>query len=316
MVLPSSISGFQLINSTLSLGGTAGGSFSFNPSGTECFRMRNVTLNFSAANQTIGTGTGAFSGTWVGGSVTGTAPTSLFTTGSNRNLNGQIRDVDLSLVTGTLITMGTGQNGSSFELVNCKLGAGATLTSSTTVAANLGKPAIRIVNCDSGATNYRYRMCTGGAVVDQETAIIRSGGANDGVTPISWKMASASNQTVGLPAFFDDIFQWNTLVGSAKTASVFLTTNTSLTNANCWVELEYLGTSGSTLGTMVSTYAGLLVAGTALTTDTSTWGGTAQTNKYRIDIGFTPQVVGLVRARVWVAAASATIYLDPELVVA
>jgi len=306
--------GFHYANCTFSLGGTTTGAFSTN-SNFGNMRFKNCTFNFSSATQNFGSGATGFYGLWEGGSVTGTAPTTLFVAGVNRNMLARIRDVDLSIVSGTLISLNTGTNGNYIEFTNCKLNAAVTISSSTTVPAPFKDPQVRLINCDGGSTNYTYHMRISGMVVDQDTTTVRSGGASDETTAISWKAVSASNQSFLIQAFYDDIFVWNTLTGSARTVSVYLTTNSSLTNANCWMEVEYLGTSGSTLGSIVSTYPGILATATALTTDASTWSGTALTNKYVISTSITPQMVGLIRAKVFVTIPSATIYLDPKLVV-
>jgi hypothetical protein len=310
----SQTAGNQFDTCTFSLTGTTG-SFNIGASGSSSsHRLINCTLNCANAANYIGGGSYGNAFTMIGGSLTGTAPTIFLQSSANRPALVEFHGVDLSLCTGTLFSA-TFANFLEAQFVNCKLGSGVTLTNAADGYPVLHRPAVRFVNCDSGATNYRYRIYASGAVVDQETSIVRSGGASDGTTSISWKAVTQSLQAWYKPAPLDDIFTWNTLIGSARTASIYLTTSTALTNATCWVDLEYLGSSTSPLSTTTTTKAAVLATGTALTTDASTWGGTAQTFKYRIDISFTPQMVGLVRAKVFLAAPSATIYIDPKLVI-
>jgi hypothetical protein len=89
----------------------------------------------------------------------------------------------------------------------------------------------------------------------------------------------------------------------------------ALTNANVWLEVEYLGASGSPLGTVAtSRNANILAAGTALTTDTSTWTG-GLTNISKIALSFTAAQKGVVKARLFVAGVTTAIYVDPLLTV-
>jgi hypothetical protein len=169
-------------------------------------------------------------------------------------------------------------------------------------------------NCDSATTNYRYYVYAWGGSIQTETTIVRTGGASDGTTPISWKIVTDTNADLYAPLLLDPIQQWNDTSGSSKTATIYLTSNTALDNSKIWVELEYANSSGAPLGAVTSSKVARLGTATALTTDSSTWGGST-TYKYKIAITFTPQAKGLVTARVQVGVTSTTIYVDPLMTI-
>ncbi len=71
-----------------------------------------------------------------------------------------------------------------------------------------------------------------------------------------------------------------------------------------------------TIGTQITTMASSRMAWfgtpTALSSDSSTWGGSVS-NKYKVQISFTPQMKGAFKARLFLAKASTTVYVDPLL---
>ena len=109
---------------------------------------------------------------------------------------------------------------------------------------------------------------------------------------------------------------WNDAIGSSKTVTVYtVTDNVTLTDAEAWVEVEYLGTSGFPLGNFSDDRVADLVFGTPAnqTSDSSTWTttGLATPVKQALAVSFTPQEKGWFRVRVMVAKASLTVYYDP-----
>ena len=302
----------QLVNCTLGLGGTTGGILAGNTSiFSPPVRLTNCNLNFTAANQSIATY--GFQVEWNGGAITGTAPTTLFSPSTSRGFNGHIKNVDLSLVTGTLFAVTNFQLG-RLEFWNCKLGSGVTMPGATNLGINW--PAIAFYNCDSGATNYRYFLSVYPGTVQHSTTYARTGGASDGTTALSWQITSNGNCSPVNTLTTDDIVEWNSLTSGTHTATVYLYSNAVLTNANCWLELDYPSSASSPLGASVTSFAGQLVTGTGLTVDSSTWSGSALTYKYAISVSFNPAAAGPLRARLYLGVASSTVYLDPLVTVA
>lgn len=270
----------------------------------------NCKFRFSSTSQFINFGVvGGSRFDIIGGSVadTGSAPTTAFNGGTYV----VVRECDLSTITGNLYLNTSG--GTVFQIVNCKLANGVTATSST--LGGLGWGSFAIQNSDSAATNYRYYFATYAGVAQSETTVIRTGGATNRTTPLSWNVATTANAKFLYPFQSEQLTAWNTLT-VAVTLTAYLTTNTTLTNGDAWLEVEYLGSSATPVGTMQSTRPAPLAATTALTTDSaSVWGGSI-TNKYTIATTFTPQMAGPIKVRLFQAKASVTVYWDLYLQIA
>jgi hypothetical protein len=284
----------------IAIGGGTGGDNEF----------RNCTFTFGNTGDQMSFGLGR--GRFFGGSVaaSGTVPTTLFTNGSGGTY--RLRGVDLSAITGTLASLGS--TPMDVYLENCRLGSGVTKApSGTNSPINLR---LHLDNCDSGATNYTDYLNTAAGLVQTETSIVRTGGASNGTTAQSWLLTSGANASFYQPLVTDEIAQWQDTTGSSKTATVEFTTDTPLTNADCWLEIEYPASASYPSGQVVTTRAALLASPASLTTSSATWGGTAKTFKYKLSASFTPQAKGPIKARIYLAKPSTTIYVDPLITVA
>lgn len=269
-------------------------------------------LTFGSTAQSFSLNTGFGSFTMIGGSIaaTGSVPVTLIKGQTGRSSFCLLRDVDLSAITGTIFLLSNSSQFGYFELQNCKLGSGVTIASGA--GAGPGSLYVKSHNSDSAATNYRYFYSAYGGVIQQETTIVRTGGATDGTTPLSWNITTSANAQFTQPFVSEEIAQWNDNSGSAKNATCYLTSNTSLTNALIWMEIEYPSSSGSPLGSTVNTRVVPLGTPAALTSDSSTWGGSI-TNKYKMAVSFTPQMKGPVKMRIYCADPSITAYIDPYI---
>lgn len=294
---------FNRVSTTASnilIGGGSGGDNEF----------RNCTFVFAASGDQMSFGLGRVR--MFGGSIaaTGTAPTTLFTNGGAGTF--RLRGVNLSGVTGNLVSVGS--TPADLFLENCRLGSGVTKVPTGTNTPQALR--LHVHNSNSGAVNYDYYHQTALGLAQAETSVVRTGGASDGTTPLSWLLTSSANASLYQPFVSDEIVSWNDATGSSKTATVELTTDASLTNAECWLEIEYPSSASYPLGLTVTTRAALLATPSTLTTSSATWGGTAKTNKYKLSASFTPQMKGPVKARVYLAKASTTVYVDPVVTVA
>ena len=56
-------------------------------------------------------------------------------------------------------------------------------------------------SCDDGTSNRVYRFYEGSytGTVQQETTVVRSGGASDGTTSISFNATTSANSKFGMP---------------------------------------------------------------------------------------------------------------------
>ncbi|AWM37023.1 hypothetical protein GobsT_50750 [Gemmata obscuriglobus] len=276
-------------------------------SGDNEFRDCAFTFGNAGDQLSLNVGRGRFSGGSI--AATGTVPTTLLVNGGSGTY--RFRGVDLSGVTGTLAALGT--TPTDVYLESCRLGSGVTKQpSGSNSPINLR---LYLHNCDSSATNTSEYENAAAGIVQTETSVVRTGGASNGTTPMSWLVTSGANTSYYQPLVTSELVQWQDTTGNSKTATVELTTDTALTNADCWLEIEYAGNSGHPLASVVTTRAAPLATPAALTTSSAMWGGTAKTYKYKLSAAFTPQMKGPVKARVSVARASTTLYVDPLIVI-
>lgn len=275
--------------------------------GSDNINLSNCTLTFGSTGQAVNSGLNV-GFTMAGGSIaaTGSVPVTLFNITSSRAPYIILRDVDLSAISGNIY--GGTNLGGYVDVQNCKLNAAATPVSAIG-GANAGS--FRLHNSDSTSTNYRYLFQNGLGTVQSETSMVRSGGATDGTTPLSWLITTGANTKITQPFQCEDISRWNSLTGSPLTVTLYLESNTALDNSKMWIQVEEPGTSGFPLGVNVSTRMTLLGTPTNLTSDSSTWGGSALTHKYKIVATITPQNAGPVKCRIFVAVPSAAIVVDP-----
>lgn len=305
--------GFTLNNTSVSSVIAVG--FSGAPPGREWVRWNNCVCTFGSVSQSISVRC-RFIWKNTASAVAGSVPTILFSaTAGLGAYRAELFGVDLSaLGSGKTLFTVSGAYDFHFFLKNCKLGASVTV--STGAVAGWGSAVVTLVNCDSGATNYRFSRQTYQGTITQETTIVRTGGASDGTTPVSRKIVTTANTKPFEPLESLPIVFWNPTVGSSITVSIpVITDNVTLTDLDAWVEVEYLGSASFPISSFANDRAlTLLTTPANQTTDsTSTWVTTGLTTpiKQTLDVTFTPQMAGLVQAVVKVAKASTTVYYDP-----
>lgn len=281
-------------------------------------RLKNCDVSFSGSGQTIYLGAGRVE--WHGGTALASTstPTSagMFTL-TTRNGVALIEGLDLTNFSSSL-NLASATGSGRLIIRNCKLPASwaGSLYTGTKVAG----ARIEMHNCDSADTNYWLQVDDFCGSIVTETTIVKSGGASDGTTPISWKMVS--NSTAEYPQLTIDspeIVRWNSTTGSSITVTVeTVTDNVTLTDAECWIEVQYLGTSGRPLSTFINdAKADVLATADNQTSSSVTWTTTGLTTpvKQSLSVSFTPQEAGYIHAVVKLAKASTTVYVDPLLTV-
>lgn len=301
------------------LNSTGSGSWRFDVAPDALFTLIDSKLRFGAVGHKIEEFRGAVFA-MRGGAIadSGSVPTTLFdTSGASGRARALLIGVDLA-------TFGSGKTLFDFDAaqwcqvkaVDCKLGASVTIA---TAPGGHGCE-IDVVNCDSADTNYRFYRARYHAVEQHETTVVRTGGASDGTTTFARKIVTTANSTVLFPYASQWMERWNETTGSAITVTVeTVTDNVTLTDAEAWLEVEYLGTSGFPLGVFANDRVADPIFGTPAnqTSSSETWTTTGLTTpvKQALAVTFTPQEKGIVRARVCVAKASTTVYYDPKLTV-
>ena len=130
------------------------------------------------------------------------------------------------------------------------------------------------------------------------------------LTPYSWKIVTTANCTFSMPFECPPIAIWNNTTGSAVTATVECIGAALPTDAEVWVDLEYLGDASSPQGSFVNDGTpDLLTTPAAQTTSTAVWGGS--TAAFKLAVTFTAQQAGWIYARTKIGKPSTTIYIDP-----
>ena len=228
---------------------------------------------------------------------------------------------DAEIVGVNLITLGSGQSlvsggprYSKYIFRNCKLGSGVNTLGG--VNPGPGGPGVRLINCDSSDTNNRYEKNVYQGVITQELSVVRIGGSTDGSIDIGRKMVSSTGSNVYSPLYTDWITSYNTSLFPQNVIAEVLTDNVTLTDADAWVEVEYLGTSGFPLSVFTSDKVALpFGTGINQTTSNANWltPGISTPVKQQLAVNFVPVKIGPIRARVALSKTSTTMYLDPKL---
>lgn len=288
----------------------------------EYLQLINTTMKFGATGQSVTLAGARFIWRSTSSAIDagGSTPTTLFVAGADAQNSATISGVDLSALGSgkSLVNVGTASSAGTVFLRNCKLGASVAAITGTIVGP--GGAEVYLDNCESGSGNYRMEHYKYQGSIKHETTKIRTAGAaTDGATPISHNLTTLSSG----PSLFSPLEgpwlkTWNETTGSSITVTVEVCTeNVALYDDECWLEVEYLGTSGypqsvyatSRVASAFATHAALATSGAP------SWSGFTTALAQRLSLSFTPQVKGQIRARVCFAKANATVYVDPQIAV-
>jgi len=212
----------------------------------------------------------------------------LFSSTSGQGL-GTYEGVDLSAISGTLVpTNNIAGCNPSYLFTDCKLNG------SVTIAATAGTRGVvtDAVRCSSDSKAYSQRRYSYQGTLAEESTIIRTGGASDGTTGISWNLTTNANTKWIYPLEAFPTVIWNPTTGSNVTVTLCGIWNAAAVpnNDDIWIDVEFLGDSTPTplgkykLGSKTS----LVGSNAALTADsTSAWDSlaTARANTHAYSLG-------------------------------
>lgn len=230
-----------------------------------------------------------------------------------------IEGVDLSAAnSGNLISNAT-TGFATYWLKDCKLNAGVSVMPATAQTSGLAASESYVVRCDSGATNYRQEKHNYAADLITNTSITRSGGATDGTTQISWQITTTANAKWYNNFQSFPITIWNATVGSTVNVTVHATSNLAAgafpNNNDIWIEVEYLGSASTPLGSFATnTISNVLTTATAYTSDSNTWLNAPAGGTFAMTVAITPQMAGPITVYVRCAKVSTIFYVDPLIV--
>lgn len=297
-------------NCSIRLRATGAGWIILSEQGTY-IELNNTTFSFSNVAQFIEI-SGVLKWRDTASALIGTAvPTILFSSPGNDGGEVECIGVDLSAAGSgkTICSASANSNAVKFNFIDCKLNASVTKSA---VPASHGGNEVDFVRCGASGVNYtvfRHRI---GGTLNEETTIVRSGGASDGTTPIAWKIDTTANANYSAPFECPPIAIWNDTTGSAVTATVEgIWGGGAVPNDDeIWLDAEYLGDASSPQGSFVNDgKANLLATAAGQTSSSATWGGS--TTKFKLNVSFTPQQKGWIYCRVKTGKASSTFYIDP-----
>lgn len=260
-----------------------------------------------------------------GGSLTGSVTSGMFRLALDRTGGRLIASgVDLSALSSTcpLFNASTAYSG-LLVVRNCKLPASWTggLVSGTISAGQR----YEMHNCDSTDTNYRLWIEDSAGSIKHETTVVRTSGASDGTTSLAWKMTTSADAEYPLVRLESpEIVQWSDTTG-AKTITVEIVhdsqgagSGSKFQDDEIWLEVMSLNTSGVPLGTWTSDAKADVLATAANQADSSvTWTTTGLTTpvKQALSVSITTAEKGFIHARIVMAKASKTCYVDPLITV-
>lgn len=299
--------GAVLLNCGLYIFNTgASNSFAF---GTAPGHMRDCDFIFGATGQGFNVNTHTTMRNCTLGS-TGVTPTTLF-----KSVNAPLilEACDFSnLGSNTLLNIST-----QYAIVrDVKLNV-----STTKVGATITKHIPQAIFSRSGSSvdnNEMEVVSRAGSLLTEKT-IVRTGGASDGNTPISWKFVTSSVASIGHPLEGLPIQFWNETVGSSITVTIegVWEGATLPTKEEAWILVEYLGSSSEMKGSISLTNSGAPLGSTTGVSSSETWTTTGLTTpgKFKMSVTITPQQKGPIAIYSRFSKPSSTMYLDPKPVV-
>lgn len=278
--------------------------------------LKNTQIKAGSTGQGL-TLNGAAEFTWLSGGIMSgsSAMTNLVASSVAGTIAANIVGVDLSNGATAMNILPAASISASglFTMRDCKLPASWSGNLCGTTPANPGFRAA-MYNCDAGDTNYKLWIETFAGKIREETTVVKSSGMTDGTTPISWKMTSNTNTNQWVAPLISDWFVIpNSTTGSVVTvtAEIVHDSTTALKDDEIWIEVETVTTASSTLGAFVDDKTTLLATAADQASSSVTWTTTGLTNpnKQKCVASITPQEAGLIRARVYLAKASYTVYV-------
>lgn len=267
----------------------------------------NCTVEFGSTNDSIS----AYNCKWydTADAISGsTFPTVLISGITGSGPVCYLENIDLSALGSGKTIFGAINTGRKYAK-NCKFDSSVTKSATP----NYSDGEVNIINSDSAATNYINEKYGYYGSHVPETTIVRTGGATDGTTPVAWKIVTTANSKWLFPFECMPLAAWNDTVGSSVTLTVYGVWGGGAVplNDEIWIDVNYMGSTATPIGTKTTTTkADNLATGANTTTDTSTWGGS--TTKFKMSVTFTPQMEGFIYVTVKAAKVSSTFYIDPK----
>lgn len=187
-----------------------------------------------------------------------------------------------------------------------------------TWATNYGS--LTQVNVDSGDTHNVFSFQNRLGVLTTNSSIYHDTGSQFDGSGVSWQVVTNATTSAAEPFEVPVFMRWSAATSTTLGIRFIRDNATGLTNNNIWATFEYLDSASFPNGTFVSIRTATPFDDASPTTwasDSDTWtgtGGFSNANKQKMETSaLTPAETSVLRGRVFVAAASTTVYIDPLL---
>ena len=232
--------------------------------------------------------------------------------------NCRISDVDFSSVTtGKIFPAAQATYQDAVLMERCKFPTDSGFAPVTGVPTVLGTGSLWFHGCTGANNDYAFAEYQYEGTVTHETTIVRSGGASDGVTPISHKMVSTANVVDNLYGLYGPRLGKWTNANTSKTFTIegVYDSLTNLQNDEIWMEFEYPANNTDGLGGFARDKCAINSTPADKTASAVTWTTTGLTNpnRFKCQVTVTPGKPGPITARICLAKPSTTIYIDPVI---
>ena len=285
-------------------------------SGTTCAQVDliNTTVSFAHASGSITPKMGHLNWYNTPSALSGTATNIMMQASLSQGVI-TLDGVDLSFPGATGVTVNNGSNPFPTQYVfkNCRL---PTNTIFNPVTTYLISTRVMLIDCDSGNTNYQNAVYDNFGTMLTNATVVRSGGASDGTTPVSWKVVTtALAQPINGPFQLLDVVVWVDTAAAHTATFELVTDNVILTNADVRVEAQYQGSGSYPTSSMATNgLADPLATAANLGTSAASWTTTGLTTPktQNLVVSFTTAKKGAVRFKIKIMKASTTLYFDPQ----
>lgn len=284
--------------------------------GNSHVRLRNCTIRFGHASHyaLLGNRVEMYGCTL---SSAGSVPTNLFKSANGLSSACSV-GCDWSYVGSGNLVDGSPNSSPTYTFSRCKLGSGYVMLGSST-PANMGGAEVYVWDCASGDTHGLMGYANAFGSVVSDSGITYSAGA----TANSWKIVTTAAASLTHP--FKTPWLHGYWTGTSAITPRFEILRDGSTTAykddEVWANFLAKVTSGSTAATEYNDR--VAVAGTGASQASGaglgSWAGesgTAWSGKVDSGSSLTPAEVGTLSGRVCVGAASATVYMHPEILTA
>jgi hypothetical protein len=321
----------KLRDCTLEIKSTANSSITNGWTGKSLWK--NVWVKAAAAASIIVQDGFAGDFTWDGGGLlAGTASGILINSTISKNVT-TLRNLDLSAMSTSTLVFNSVQEHMLGTIADCKLPAGWVESNlfNSTPAYN---SRFSLYNCDAGNVNYNLRIADYAGTIVDETAIFRTDGVklrSQANANIGFSLKSTTNANTKAwttPLETDNIYrnypgtsaeQAAFSAGTSKTVTVEIAHSAAaaLDNSQIWLDVYCAGTAGSPLGVLATNKVESPATTPVVhTTSTEAWSGTAQTYRQKLQVTITPQMPGVITAKVGLATGNnVVVYIDPTITV-